>query len=533
MKIYVLVASPGTGKTAKIVDRIKKLSNSDGLMAISFTNATVKQLRKDIKRNTSIELPEDRCTTLHSLALRLASPEKQYILMEDELRIIQRDAKCIEENYEKLCEKLNCKDFNQVIRMGINYIKTNPTLVRERLGKIELMLVDEFQDFNMEEQEFIKALALLTEETWIVGDDDQAIYDFKKANPQGIIDMHNDPTNFKIEHEGKCHRCPKVVVEHATNLISNNNPHRLTKTWTPSGKDGFLKIAQFLTKEQEKEGILGCLRDIRKKDPQSSILVLYPNDIVLGDFPARLKGKDIEYREFVKDIRAFIKARHLLNIFRLKDVWLNLRLLIKLDVSCTKQYYKNFTVNDIDPKSLEEVKEILKNRKKLSSIINPIIDCISKYNNETIAELLNKSGFEKVKEIVGETKELNLILGKIEKYLEDQMEINEEGINIMTIHKSKGLEADYVFLMGVTDGVLPHIRSGTSIEGQRRLMYVALTRCKKGLFLSTASRWEVEEKLVHKVQKDKFKYDYRRRVYFGNASPFLSEMKCEVKSSFE
>lgn len=532
MKIHILVAGPGTGKTSKIIERVKNLKSTDNLLVISFTNATVKQLRKDLKARADVDLGDDKCTTLHKLALRLASPGKQYILTDKELGIIQRDSRCTGDNYEKICERLNCKDFNQVIRIGINYLKTNPVLVKERLGDIDLLLVDEFQDFNADEQSLIKALAQISQETWIVGDDDQAIYDFKHANPQGIIDMYDDPTHYKIEHEGICYRCPKEVVELATNLIKNN-PNRVNKNWVCADRSGTVCVAQFLTKEEEEAAILRKIAEILLGEPKASILILFPNEIALHHLPKKLTESNVPFREFEKETLVYQELRHILNLILLRDPFLHLRLLLKLDMSLTKQYYSAINQNPEIPTSFEQLISAFTGHKKLQELIGSLILPISNIAPNDITSLLESEKFQWVKASLGNITSAEKLIEKINQYIEEQLELNEEGINVMTIHKSKGLQADYVFLMGVTDGVLPMLKAGTSMEGQRRLMYVALTRCKKGLFISTAVQWAMEEQLVFKVQKDKFKFDYRKKVYMGQTSPFVLEMGCEVKESFD
>lgn len=534
MNIHILVAGPGTGKTSKIIERIKHLQNSDNLLVISFTNATVRQLRKDIKNRAGVELSYDKCTTLHSLALRLASPGKQYILMDSELALIQRDAKCLKENYEKICESFNCKDFNQTIRQAITYVKTNPVLVKERLGQIDLLLVDEFQDFNSEEQELIKGLAYLAQETFIAGDDDQSIYDFKNANPQGIIDIYNNPENFHIEHAGICHRCPDQVVQYASNLIKNN-PNRVEKKWIcADNKKGFVCVAQFLTKDQEENAIISKIKEIVTFDSKSSILVLYPNEIALHNLQDRLRLEEISFNEFKKDIKKFLELRHLLNIFIMRDSFLHLRLLLpKLDVNLTKQFYKIIRGIENSPKDLKELIDVFSRNDKLKTLVENIISPLLAYTEENILNIIEIPAYQQVKEAIGETTTSDQILEKIDKFIEEQIELHDQGINLMTIHKSKGLEADYVFLMGATEGVLPMIRPKATIEGQRRLMYVAITRCKKGIFISTAIEWDMGEKLVHKVQKDKFQFDHNKKVWLGKTSSFIGEMGCTVYENFD
>jgi len=101
-------------------------------------------------------------------------------------------------------------------------------------------------------------------------------------------------------------------------------------------------------------------------------------------------------------------------------------------------------------------------------------------------------------------------------------EFDPASVNIMSIHKSKGLQADVVFIMGLVDGVLPNDSRGTdTIEAQRRLLFVGLTRARTSLRLVSWVKWGDE---VHKVDKSKFEYRYVQRCYFGRTSRFVTEM---------
>jgi len=105
-------------------------------------------------------------------------------------------------------------------------------------------------------------------------------------------------------------------------------------------------------------------------------------------------------------------------------------------------------------------------------------------------------------------------------------EMEEKNIKIMSIHKSKGLGADYVFMIGLNEGILPNRKRGNdSMESQRRLFYVGMTRAKKQLYLY--SNIKIEGKHVNKVNKDDFKYDYKSKDWNGKSSSFISELKLE------
>ena len=461
MNIKILVAGPGTGKTTKFIELISQFKTPDNLLVISFTNTTVNQLRKDIKKG-GIIIPEEKCTTLHRLALRIASPGKQYILTDKELGIVMNDAKRLDQEYEKICEKLN--------------------------------------------------------------------YDFKHANPQGIIDLHN--THPKIEHEGKCFRCPKSVIEKSLNLIRKNS-NRVDKKWLPVGNEGFINAAQFKTKDKEVEGIISKIHEIKESSKDASIMILYPMSDALHTLPTKLLEEGINFTEFAKELRPFYELKHLLSLFLMNDPFLHLRLLLELDKSKAKQFYDVVEKIENMPTTLADLTLTFDSHKKLLELIKSKIDFLSEFDSQTIKNILDLPTYSLAKEVVKNAETAEQIIEQLNNYIEEQFELDDKGVNLMTIHKSKGLEADYVFIIGATEGVLPNVRPSLTIEGQRRLMFVALTRCKSGVFISTAFQWPKGEGLVHRVQKNKFKFNYRTQCWEGSTSSFLTEMDCEVKESFD
>ena len=117
---------------------------------------------------------------------------------------------------------------------------------------------------------------------------------------------------------------------------------------------------------------------------------------------------------------------------------------------------------------------------------------------------------------------------KLENMLKKIEEMEEKNIKIMSIHKSKGLGADFVFMIGLNEGIMPNKKKGNdSIESQRRLFYVGITRTKEQLFLY--SNVQIKGEHAHKVNKDDFKYDYKSKVWNGKASSFISELKLKNK----
>ncbi|MGD0590210.1 MAG: 3'-5' exonuclease [Bacteroidota bacterium] len=111
----------------------------------------------------------------------------------------------------------------------------------------------------------------------------------------------------------------------------------------------------------------------------------------------------------------------------------------------------------------------------------------------------------------------------LNRQLRKQKEFVESQINVMSIHKSKGLESDYVIVNGLLSGILPNEQQGIdSIEAQRRLLFVGMTRAKKELHLISTVEWT--GKNVHKVDLKQFQFDYRKRTYKARTSKFIDEI---------
>jgi superfamily I DNA/RNA helicase len=114
-------------------------------------------------------------------------------------------------------------------------------------------------------------------------------------------------------------------------------------------------------------------------------------------------------------------------------------------------------------------------------------------------------------------------LKSIFKKFSPNAEFEKDAVNVMSIHKSKGLQADYVFILGLVEGVLPNkIKGLDTIEAWRRLLFVGMTRAMKHLYMISQVEWD--GKYVHKMDKSQFVYNYRKKLYSGKASDFISEM---------
>jgi DNA helicase-2/ATP-dependent DNA helicase PcrA len=399
-------------------------------------------------------------------------------------------------------------------------MRNNPTYVEEKIGELDLFIVDEFQDFNEVERNLVLQISNYAVNTIILGDDDQSIYGFKDADPDGIIDIYNDYENVKIEHDNICYRCPDDVVEKAKKLIENNT-HRVDKEWNTSDKSGKVIFRQLLKQESTFDYISSMITEVKAAEPDSSILLLSPVKYYLDELIESLNTNNISVTNFwnVK-----IDNDILRNIWWLKSIYSSHKLLYLLFICkeykllsrqpflrlLNNSFHKNFD-ND----------ELIRNIITLNYL--PKYFAQSVIEPPAIEELLEHNpDFSLFQEHL-EADNIEASIDNLDKSIQPKVTFNAATANIMSIHKSKGLQADYVFIYGLTDGIIPNITDGIdSMEAYRRLLFVGMTRAKKYLYLISTIEWE--GKYVNKVDKSMFRFNPLRRKWYGKASRFINEI---------
>ncbi len=523
--VKILIAGPGTGKTTKAVKEfIGKHKNLDKILVLSYTNATIKDLLSSFKKKR-VDITEKNCMTLHKCALKINHLKNVHILGEIEEKNLLYYAKKLNIDFDQLCSFLKCITFKKMITSCIDFIKTNPVYIREQIGGLELLIVDEYQDFNKDERELINLISSLAKEVVILGDDDQSIYEFKNADPQGIISLYKDSLNKIVQHENICHRCPKGVVQACNNLIINNK-FRIKKTLKPAKKNNGIMYTPKTDLQETNQFIVGQIKKIKAKFPESTIMVISPFRFVLHSLPETLENAKIGYVDWFTgktDLETMSRIWILRAIFgknKLKDIIFLATTYLKKHSSKKKELFlktftKAFKEGYKDDTTIKKLLGLNVLDKELAKNImeEPSFDKFFKDNPE----------FEEYKQhlILEPQRERNL--EKLPFLMNEPLDFDKSKINLMSIHKSKGLQANYVFLVGLVNGILPNIRGIDSLEAQRRALYVAMSRTISGLYLISTIEWE--GKFVHKVEKKKFKYDYKKKIYKGQCSPFVNELK--------
>lgn len=511
----IILAGPGTGKTTKVKTLIEDdYSEAKNILVLSFTNATINDLKSSF-----VGFGNVNCYTLHSYALRINHLPTLHVLDQfTEMPVIEKYAEIVGIEFYELCKFLECITFSEMIKKCTQFIKSNEAYAREKIGKLDLLIVDEFQDFNGAERELVYLLSDYADETLILGDDDQSIYDFKDADPDGIIELYNGEDVGWIKHEDKCYRCPDVIVDYCTKLIGRNK-NRIDKPWGKSDKAGEIIFKQILSQDETNEFICEEIKEIQSNDSNGSILILSPVEFCVDGLRTKLEHEGVDYVDFWQpriSTRQFEKIWWLRAIFS-KNKALNLIFLSKVLTAHYKRKFRGVLKS--------EIASGFDNQRFAELVHSYFCAPFSEYviHAPTVSDFLaTHTEFSEFSEILDETCIADSV-SNLAKEIRSVVEFQKGSVNVMSIHKSKGLQAEYVFITGLVDGVLPNKARGIeTIEAQRRLLFVGMTRALSRLYMISTVEWE--GRFVHRLDKSQFKYKYAKQIYHGRTSAFVEEM---------
>jgi len=450
----------------------------------------------------------------------------------------------------------------EIISLTLGYLRTNPHC--PEMARFTHILVDEYQDLNKAEQHLIDLIstnALLT----IVGDEDQSIYEeFRYAHPEGISHFNEEHAQTIDIPLAECRRCPSNIVSMANNLISNNN-FREDRELAPYPhiNQGEIYLLQWDNLENESSGIADYLSqkiNANEIDPGKT-LILTPRRQIGYLIRDELRRRNIQaisfFQEEILDGNPKIieesRAQQSLSLLKIMNsridrvairCWLGFGSLSlrKIEYHRLIDYCRQNTIsiNDalelaIDNRiTIPRISGLLVRFRELKAIIGRLeIMSVEEIVNELFPT--NEEWSVPFRAIIGNidnTTTLRQITHSIESsIIHPEMPIDVNYVRIMSLHKSKGLTADNVIILGCLAGLLPNppkeddsiILQNRHMEEQRRLFYVAITRAKCKLILSSVIT--LPRGLAHKM----------RAVVYGTdpiigttrASPFLSELGSE------
>lgn len=480
------------------------------------TLTIVKKLMKELNMNPKFYNAKQIRNKISSAKNELITPEK-FNKIEFDSQIVTL--------YKKYCQKLkqgNSVDFDDLLILPIKLFEISPNILESYQERYKYLLIDEYQDTNEAQYVFSKMLAAKYRNIFVVGDNDQAIYAFRGANFKNILNFEKDYPDCKTILLEENYRSTQTILNAANSVIKHNKKRKDKNLW--SNNDIGEKIKYIKTDDEKSEGEF-VTKEIKKlvnekKVSYDDIAVLYRTNAQSRSIEEAMLKANIPYK--------IIGSFYFYNRKEIKDLLCYLRLINnpKDDVSLMrvinvpKRGIGNVTIGHITDAAEQNnisMFEAIISGKELAFkqiIENLQKTCQNLSLTEMVEEVLEKSGMkeeltkektleneirlENLEEFKSITKNYEEEFGEIslddflnEISLVSDVTEHTDGTNkvsLMTTHAVKGLEFDYVFIIGMEEGIFPHYNSimeGTNdaIEEERRLCYVAITRAKKDLWI--------------------------------------------------
>lgn len=596
----LVIAGAGSGKTKVLAHRIaflmvEKKINPENILAVTFTNKAAQEMKErveslsreiyDLTRLSSLWMG-----TFHSVCARILRHEITHLGLEssfviydktDQLSIIKQclnllnldskryspnvisslidkaknnlqDAQEFAKNplgyfnqvvsrvyqqYQEELSKNNALDFGDLILFTVKIFQEKPEILQYYQDKFRYILVDEYQDINFAQYQFIRLLSQKYHHLFVVGDPDQSIYGFRGADLSNILRFEEDFPNSKIIKLEQNYRSTQIILEGATYLIQNNRRRKEKGLWTERKGGQKIKCYEASSALDEALFISQEILKLNKTKYKNfkDFVVLYRTNAQSRSFeeifnqqgiPFKVVGglrfyerKEIRdllaYLRFIQDQKDGVSFQRMITSGNWgigKATLLKIKELVeKNDLNYLQALKKSVEIinlsNSVKKKielliSLLEGFNLRKEQIKGSDILVELIEEIDYFQElQKEGELKAQTKMENVKELIlamQEFEEKNSDCS-LKAYLEyialitdlDLYNQEEDMVTLMTLHSAKGLEFPVVFITGFEEGIFPHSRSLNSeeeLEEERRLCYVGMTRAKEELYLTYAWR---------------------------------------------
>jgi len=577
----LIVAGAGSGKTRVLTSRIahiirKNKAFPNQILAVTFTNKAAKEMQirvSKLLKKGATGLPW--LGTFHSISAKLLRKhaaavglKSNFSIMdqEDQIKLIKNICKAenvdikkispryilaiidkwknkgfypndvtlkrkdpLEKNflniykiYQQKLIDLNAADFSDLILHTVKIFEKYKDISEMYSKKFKYILVDEYQDTNFIQSEWLKHLAKHNQNICCVGDDDQSIYSWRGAEIKNFLEFDKIYENTKIIRLEKNYRSTQNILNVASKLIENNQ-NRVGKNLFSNQDEGeLISLNCFRNAKDEAIDIGSEIEFLKKKYSLNEMAILVRAIFQTREFEERFLKVGIPYRIIggtkfyeraeIKDCVAYLRSvyqplddlsfERIINVPKRSIGDTTIKLINeyakKSYLSLEASSRKLIEENKIKPKTkiglnsllnfLEKWRNDLKNKTNHNKLLQIILD-ESGYSEmlKNKKDLENENRLENIKELLNAMKEFD----NLESFLEHvalatslDQDWKGEKVNLMTMHASKGLEFDIVFLPGWEEGLFPHQKSieekgENGLEEERRLAYVGITRAKR------------------------------------------------------
>lgn len=596
----LILAGAGSGKTRVLTHRIAYLIEECGvnpwnIMAITFTNKAAGEMRERVNDMVGFGAESIWVSTFHSSCVRILRRYAERIgydnsftiydtddsksVMKDICKRLQIDTKQLKERtilgaissaknegiladeyemaamgdfnrmriakaykeYQKVLKSNNAMDFDDLLVNAVELLRSSQEVLESYQNRFRYIMVDEYQDTNSIQFEFIRLLASANHNLCVVGDDDQSIYKFRGANIRNILDFEKVFPEAKVVKLEQNYRSTQNVLDAANAVISHNKGRKEKALWTDKGGGNRLHFRQFDYALEEAEYIAYDVAGKKREGicDYKDCAVLYRTNaqarvleeqFVHAGIPYNIVGGVNFYgRKEIKDLLAYLKTI---------DNGLD-DLAVKRIINIPKRGIGNTTIARVQDyadgkgigfyEALEEADNIVgigRSAAKLQPFVTMIQVFRAKAKTYSLKELLediiettgyvNQLEADTDEEVDARKENIGELISKAAAFEEeheeatlseflaevalvadiDNVDSDRNKVLLMTLHSAKGLEFPHVYLAGMEDGVFPSYMSimasdfkegdSEEIEEERRLAYVGITRAKEDLTLTAA-----------------------------------------------
>jgi DNA helicase II / ATP-dependent DNA helicase PcrA len=427
-----------------------------------------------------------------------------------------KEVREIRRQYEEELARARALDFDDLLLRALELLRTQPDILRAWQERWPYVLIDEYQDTNRIQYELSKLLAQRYGNIMVVGDVDQAIYSWRGADFRNILAFEQDWPNTKVITLEQNYRSTSTILHAANTVIQKNKERKEKKLWTSRAEGPLIELAVAENERHEADFVTREILNLRGREhaPLKEMAVLYRTNaqsraleeaFIKQGIPYRLVGgvRFYERRE-IKDVLAYLR------LAANKNNSISLRRIINtpprgIGAVLAEKYFTSQPLTARERQRIHSFQTIIAALEEAYAMLPP---------SEFARMAILKSGYEdyirdgtpegedrwaNVEEL-GTVTQAHDPLGPkqgTDAFLEeaallsdaDTVDKSADAVHIMTIHAAKGLEFENVFVTGLEEGIFPHslsMRDSLQMEEERRLCYVALTRARTRLYISTA-----------------------------------------------
>ncbi|GGB49943.1 ATP-dependent DNA helicase PcrA [Lentibacillus populi] len=591
----LIMAGAGSGKTRVLTHRIAYLLREKdvaprNILAITFTNKAAREMRARVHRLVGAGSEQIWVSTFHSMCVRILRRDidrigynRNFTILDssDQLSVIkqilknlnidpkkfdpramlgqissaknelvtpeeysnnvgnfyERQVAQIYQAYQKMLQKNQSLDFDDLIMQTIHLFKRVPEVLEFYQRRFQYIHVDEYQDTNHAQYYLVKQLASRFQNLCVVGDSDQSIYRWRGADIQNILSFEKDYPTARTIFLEQNYRSTKAILEAANNVIHNNPGRKPKNLWTENADGKQISYFQGATEQEEALYVTDKIQELTREQGFSprDIAILYRTNAQSRAIEATLMKSTIPYQ--------MVGGQKFYERKEIKDLTAYLRLITNPDDDISFERVVNVPKRGIGKTSIDRLRayatehglsfyEAVKDvdltgvSKKAANQLEQFTTLIRSLAQQQefltatdmVEAVLERTGYEKMlknentiesqsrlenlEEFMTVTKDFEAgsedktlvafltdlaLIADIDRVDDDSEQ--DEKVTLMTLHAAKGLEFPVVFLIGMEENVFPHSRSmfdNDEMEEERRLAYVGITRAEQELYLTHA-----------------------------------------------